>query len=97
MSNFILEHEFYCTKCGAKGISIVRKKGKKRELGHLKKIWCLNCKNEVNHVEIDPISNGYVYNDFLLEFNYHNFDNNGNRILTIGQFKDKLRKESVIE
>ena len=38
MSGFSLESEFYCCKCGTKGIPIARKKGKAREAGHLKKL-----------------------------------------------------------
>lgn len=97
MCKNIIGHEFYCTKCGKKGIPVVRQKGKERELGHLKALWCLNCKTEVNHVEINPNSENYTYQDFMLEFNNNNFDENGNRILTIGQLKNKLRQEGVIK
>lgn len=97
MSKNIVGHDFYCTKCGTKGIPVVRQKGKERELGHLKALWCLTCKAEVNHVEINPNSVNYTYNDFRLEYDFHNFDENGNRIMPVGMFKNKLRKEGVIE
>ena len=64
----IIVHDFYCTKCGSKGINVPRIKGKLREPGHLKKLFCLKCQEEVNHVE--TTDNGkYTYYDFLIEFN----------------------------
>ena len=60
---------FYCTCCGNKGIPIARWRGAERNAGHLKKIYCLKCKKEVNHVECKMFSK-YDYEDFLLEFNY---------------------------
>ena len=59
--------EFYCTKCGKRGFDIPRKRGQEREAGHLKRLWCLNCKEEHNHVECKPWTK-YDYSDFLLEF-----------------------------
>ena len=44
--------EFYCTQCGKKGIPVYRKKGQERKAGHLKKLYCLYCNMETNHVEI---------------------------------------------
>ena len=76
---------FYCTCCGNKGIPIARWRGAERNAGHLKKIYCLKCKKEVNHVEC---KGSYTYNNFLFEFENHNFDENGNRIRTYGQLKE---------
>ena len=45
------EHQFYCIKCGKRGIPLARKCGAQREKYHRKKLFCLNCKQEVNHVE----------------------------------------------
>ena len=42
---------FYCEVCGTKGIPIPRNKGKQRESFHKKKLYCLNCKMETNHIE----------------------------------------------
>ena len=89
----ILDHEFYCSQCGQKGIPIPRKKGSERESGHLKKIFCLNCGTERNFCEINPQSQKYTYNDFLLEFNNGNFDKEGNRKIPFNKFKQKLVKE----
>ena len=41
--------EFYCTKCGNRGIPIMRRKGAEREAGHLKRIFFLKCQKEWNH------------------------------------------------
>lgn len=63
----MMTSDFYCTKCGRKGVPVARKQGQLREPGHLKKLYCLYCKEEVNHAEIREIG-GYTYEDFLEEF-----------------------------
>lgn len=45
------EHSFYCINCGNKGIPLMRKQGFKHEGMHRKKLYCLTCRREVNHVE----------------------------------------------
>lgn len=45
------EHDFYCMKCGKKGIPLARKKGFQHGKMHRKKLYCLFCKEEVNHIE----------------------------------------------
>jgi len=87
---FSLDSEFYCTQCGQKGIPIVRKQGREREVGHLKKLYCLKCGIQTNHAETKSFTK-YAYEDFKTEFEYGNFDKDGNRILTIGQLKEKIR------
>ena len=42
---------FFCTKCGREGLPVHRKKGQERKGGHLKKLYCIYCKEEVNHIE----------------------------------------------
>lgn len=66
--------EFYCTCCGKKGIPVMRKPGQTREPGHLKKLYCLYCKEETNHVEIRSYGR-YYYEDFLDEFELGRFFN----------------------
>lgn len=69
---------FFCTQCGREGISVTRKKGQERKSGHLKKLFCLYCQDEVNHAEIRPHVDTYTYEDFKEEFEK-------------GRFKDGVR------
>lgn len=48
----ISAHDFYCINCGQKGIPIARKIGKLHGEFHRKKLWCCNCKTEINHIEV---------------------------------------------
>lgn len=86
----------YCTCCGKKGISIPRKNNKFRKFGHLKKLYCIYCGAEKNHVEIRPIYDDYTYKDFELEMKYNNFDSEGNRKEPYRIFRGNLKKEGVI-
>ncbi len=45
------EHSFYCIKCGNKGIPLMRRQGFKHEGMHRKKLYCIHCKQEINHIE----------------------------------------------
>ena len=45
-------HDFYCLKCGNKGIPLMRARGREREKFHRKKLYCIHCKEEVNHMEL---------------------------------------------
>lgn len=42
---------FYCINCATKGIPVIRSKSQLRGSGHMKALYCLNCKAEVNHYE----------------------------------------------
>ena len=86
----------YCINCGKKGLDIARRSGRYREPGHLKKLYCVYCQKEYNHVEIRPFYSDYNYEDFQLEMKYHNFDENGNRKEPYRIFRSKLKKEGVI-
>ena len=88
--------DFYCTCCGIKGIPIFRTVGTEREPGHLKKLFCLNCQKETNMAEIAPRGK-YTLDDFWIEYEYHNFDENGNRITPWKQFVAKVRDEQCRE
>ena len=63
--------DLYCTCCGVKGIPVPRKSSKQRESGHLKKIYCLKCKAETNHVEVRAFD--YDKEDFIKDFNEGKF------------------------
>ena len=84
-------NDFYCTKCGHQGIPISRRAGHEREAGHLKKLFCLYCKQEVNHVECKAFSH-YSKEDFFIEFLNSNFNEDGTRKLTYGELKQKLSR-----
>lgn len=44
-------HDFYCINCGNKGIGLMRNQGFKHEGMHRKKLYCIYCQCEVNHIE----------------------------------------------
>lgn len=44
-------HDFYCMKCGKKGIPLPRNKGRVRKENHIKHLWCLNCRERTPHME----------------------------------------------
>ena len=73
----LLSSHFYCTQCGNEGIPVQRIKGQERKGGHLKKLYCIYCKEEVNHVEIKD-NDLYTYEDFREEFELGRFKE-GNR------------------
>lgn len=45
------QHRFFCTRCGNEGLPVYRNAASQRGKGHLKKLWCIHCKDEVNHYE----------------------------------------------
>ena len=45
------EHDFYCIRCGNKGIPLLRQRGFQHSDNHRKKLYCTHCKTEVNHIE----------------------------------------------
>ena len=49
--NNIEIHSFFCTRCGRIGIPIPRKKNGQRERFHKKKLYCIYCRQEINHIE----------------------------------------------
>ena len=50
-TQFSLNSAFYCMACGNRGIPIARRKSHQHEKHHRKKIYCLYCKEEINHIE----------------------------------------------
>jgi hypothetical protein len=71
---------FYCTQCGScvlKGLP--RKKGAQREDGHLKVMFCWNCNEKHNCVEITDFKGNYTHDEFLVEFERGNFNPDGTR------------------
>lgn len=66
--------DFYCVECGTKGIPIPRRNGSQREPGHLKNLFCFNCKKETNHAEVRPFGT-YTLDSFREEFEAGRFVN----------------------
>ena len=59
----------------------------------LKKLYCIHCHEDTNHVEVRDLGK-YTYRDFLCEFNNGNFDSEGNRVTTNWKgFVDNMKKE----
>ena len=86
--------DFYCTKCGNRMIPVWRSKGKEREPGHLKKLYCLNCKEERNGVEIKFMGQ-YTLKDFIMEYEYNNFDKDGNRKHSYKELKGLINNGKI--
>lgn len=86
--------DFYCTKCGLKNIPIPRVAGKEKEPGHLKRMFCFHCCSEQNMVEIKPRSK-YTLEDFWIEYEYHNFNIDGQRIEPWKPFVSRIKQELV--
>ena len=57
------EHSFYCINCGNKGIPLMRKQGFKHEGMHRKKLYCVHCKCEVNHIECKTYEEVQIFKD----------------------------------
>lgn len=94
MSKNLFNSKFYCTCCGKEGLPLIRQTGHEKEAGHLKKLYCVNCKKEWNHAETKEFSH-YTYKEFLLEFNYGNFTEEGLRKEPFKKFKQKLKSKGV--
>lgn len=76
--SMLADSKFYCSKCGRLGFPILRKKSKAKKSGHLKKLYCLTCGEETNHIEIRPAGD-YDYEDFQKEFELGRFKD-GDRV-----------------
>ena len=61
------ERSFYCLHCGNRGIPIQRSEGKRKKKFHRKKLYCIHCRCEVNHIE--------CRNDAEIEEFKFNFEN----------------------
>jgi hypothetical protein len=93
-TNLITDHEFYCCICGEKGLPVIRRKGAEREAGHLKKLFCLQCKADTNHCECVP-NTRYTKEDFWIEFQNHNFDKDGNRVRPYSELRRMINNEEI--
>ena len=68
-----MKHEFYCMKCGNRGIDLMRKHGHQHKKFHRKKLYCIHCKTEVNHIEcrneleVEEFKERFANGDFVEE------------------------------
>ena len=66
-------HDFFCLKCGNKGIPIGRRQGFQHGKYHRKKLYCIHCREEVNHMEcrtqaeIDEFKAAFERGEFVNE------------------------------
>ena len=66
-------HDFYCLKCGKKGLNVYRRQGHQHGKYHRKKLYCFYCKEEVNHMEcrnqaeIDEFKDAFERGEFIDE------------------------------
>lgn len=44
-------HKFFCINCGKEGLPLQRRSSLQRERFHRKKMYCIYCKEELNHIE----------------------------------------------
>ena len=49
------EHKFYCINCGNPGIPLPRKTGFQHSDFHRKKLYCVYCGTEINHIEVKNV------------------------------------------
>ena len=47
--------DFYCTKCGKKGMPLARRKSNVKEKGHMKKLWCYIAKSKLITLKSDHL------------------------------------------
>ena len=60
-----MSSEFWCINCGARGIPIIRERGKRRGPGHRKALYCIRCKAVINHIET---RNEYEAQEFQVDY-----------------------------
>lgn len=66
-------HDFYCLKCGRKGLPVHRRIGHQHAKFHRKKLYCFYCQEEINHMEcrtqaeIDEFKAAFERGEFIDE------------------------------
>lgn len=58
-------HKFFCINCGQESIPLARNAGFKKGKFHRKKLWCIHCQQEVNHIECQTMDD---VEEFRLNF-----------------------------
>lgn len=60
----VIYSDFYCLNCGNK-VVVPRSRSFQKEQFHRKRLWCIKCKVEVNHVQV---RNEAEKEEFLKQF-----------------------------
>ena len=58
-------HDFYCIKCGNKGMPCLRPQAHRREKFHRKKLYCPTCGLTVNHIECKNDEEVYEFKEMF--------------------------------
>ena len=72
-------YDFEFSQLKNKGIPVIRPSNKKRERGHLKKLYCCTCKKETNHAEVSGYA--YTYEDFMTPDEVYQYFTNGTGLI----------------
>lgn len=86
--NFMI-NDFYCMACGTKGLSLPRKAGKEHEIFHRKRLYCPNCRMEVNHIECRNDDEAY---EFKIAFELGEFVEEANESIAYIEEENFLNK-----
>lgn len=68
-------HDFYCMKCGCKGLNVYRQTGRQHSKFHRKRMYCYYCKKELNFIEcrnpdeVAEFHDAFLRGDFADEAN----------------------------
>lgn len=68
--NKIVMNSFYCINCGKKTLDLPRNRGFQHEKFHRKKLYCFNCKTEINHVECKNDEEVWDFKEDFLNGNF---------------------------
>ena len=87
-------HDFYCLKCGKKGIPLSRKHGFQHERFHRKKLYCIFCGEEVNHIECKSYEDVEIFKENFEKGVYQDEAQDSLSYVRTSRIrKDDLRKE----
>ena len=59
----MVQHDFYCIKCGKRNYTLLRKIGQLKEKFHRKVLYCPTCGLDLNHVECRNDEEAFDFKD----------------------------------
>lgn len=68
----MVAHNFYCINCGNKGIDLMRRAGFQHSNMHRKKLYCIHCRQEVNHIECKTLEDVEIFQENYAKGVYEN-------------------------